>query len=178
MLAHKTASAFRRPLLAGAALLFAAGAGGFSFAQEPLPAPTPASSALVPEPVPSEASAPTARPIRRGADSLELRILRLHAALRITPAEEGDWKKVAEVMRWNDAAMLRLVAERRAAEPDRTTALEDMKTYEAFNRAHLEGLKDLIASFSTLYASMPDSQKALADHVFRRFGRSGAHRAA
>ena len=41
-----------------------------------------------------------------------------------------------------------------------------MKTYQEFAEAHVNGLKNLIASFGTLYAAMPDAQKKIADTVF------------
>jgi len=49
-------------------------------------------------------------------------------------------------------------------------AVEDLKNYEMFNQAHVDGLKVLISSFEVLYMTMPDDQKHLADDVFRKFG--------
>jgi hypothetical protein len=69
--------------------------------------------------------------------------------------------------------MKKLVATHEAEPKASRTALDDLKTYEAFNRAHLEGLKDLVTSFEALYVDMPDTQKAVADHVFARFSRAG-----
>jgi hypothetical protein len=106
-------------------------------------------------------------------ETVEQRISSLHQALKITPDEETNWSAVAQTMRWNEAAMQKLIAARKAEAPHDSTALDDLKTYETFNRAHLEGLKDLIASFGTLYNAMPDAQKAVADHVFQRFARDG-----
>ncbi len=107
-------------------------------------------------------------------ETIDQRITMLHWALKITPAEETQWTAVAQVMRANDAAMRDLVAstkaERKASD---VSALEELKTYERFNRAHLDGLKNLLASFETLYTAMPDSQKVVADHVFAHFGRDG-----
>ncbi len=108
-------------------------------------------------------------------ETIDQRIAMLHWTLKITPAEESQWSAVAQVMRANDAAMRDLVASTKAERSASTsvTALDELKTYERFNRAHLDGLKDLLASFETLYTAMPDSQKAVADHVFSRFGREG-----
>ena len=50
------------------------------------------------------------------------------------------------------------------------TALDDLMTYQKFAQAHVEGLKKLIAAFSTLYQSMPDAQKKIADQVFQNSG--------
>jgi hypothetical protein len=106
-------------------------------------------------------------------ETVEQRITNLHHALKITPDEEKSWTAVAQTMRGNEAAMQKLITERKAEAQHGATALDDLQTYEKFNRAHVEGLKDLIASFGTLYNAMPDTQKAVADHVFQRFGRDG-----
>ncbi len=103
-------------------------------------------------------------------ETVDQRIIAMRAALKITPAEEPAWQNVANVMRSNDAAMKKLAADRRAQSGGHLSAVDDLKTYEAFNQAHLDGLKDLIASFETLYNSMPDAQKANADLVMVRFG--------
>jgi hypothetical protein len=76
-------------------------------------------------------------------------------------------------MRENEASMQRLMAET-AAKPHPLNAVDDLRTYERFTQAHVGGLKNLISSFETLYQSMPDNQKALADQVFHKFGARGA----
>ena len=77
-------------------------------------------------------------------------------------------------MRENATAMQKLAAERAAQNPESMTAVQDLKGYEKFARAHFEGLKNLIASFDTLYNSMPDPQKKVADQVFESFGPKAA----
>jgi hypothetical protein len=47
------------------------------------------------------------------------------------------------------------------------TAVDDLKSYQKHAQAHVDGLKNLIASFATLYAAMSDDQKRIADDVFR-----------
>ena len=54
------------------------------------------------------------------------------------------------------------------------TAIDDLKRYQKFSEAHVTGLKNLIASFGTLYSAMPDAQKKNADMVFETSGRHGA----
>jgi len=105
-------------------------------------------------------------------ETLDQRINSLHAALKITPTQEADWAKVAEVMRRNDSDMRKLVADREARVPHDLSAVDDLKTYQSFTQAHVDGLKDLVVSFETLYAAMPDDQKILADHVFAKYGRA------
>lgn len=101
------------------------------------------------------------------AETVEQRIDNLHAALKITPDQEAKWKDVAQAMRDNAAAMQKLVAEKRASPPQNMTAVDDLNTYQKFAQAHVDGLKNLTASFQTLYDSMPDAQKKVTDQVFQ-----------
>ena len=102
-------------------------------------------------------------------ESVEQRITRLHTDLKITPAEEADWTGVAQTMRDNEAQMQKLVADQTALAPHSVSAVEDLQTYGKFTEAHVLGLKALVASFETLYNTMPDSQKLVADQVFQKF---------
>lgn len=108
------------------------------------------------------------------AETLDQRISSLHDALMITANEEQDWMRVAQVMRDNSAAIEKLVVAKKAQSPANMTALDDLTTYQAFADAHVEGLKKLTSTFKTLYDSMPDAQKAIADAAFRDFGHHGA----
>ena len=108
------------------------------------------------------------------AETVEQRISSLHAELKITAGEEADWNGVAHVMRDNAAAMQKLVEEKTAGDPQTMTAVDDLKTYGKFAQAHVDGLRSLIASFDTLYDSMPDAQKKVADQVFQTRHREGA----
>jgi hypothetical protein len=101
------------------------------------------------------------------AETVEQRITSLHASLEIAPNEESDWKGVAQAMRDNAAAIEKLVAERTAQSPQGMTAVEDLQAYQKFAQAHVDGLKNLISAFDTLYNSMPDAQKKVADQVFQ-----------
>jgi protein CpxP len=107
------------------------------------------------------------------AETVEQRITNLHAALEITPAEEAGWNGVAQAMRENAAAMQKLAAEKTTQAPQSMTAVQDLQAYQKFAQAHLDGLKNLTASFETLYNSMPDPQKKIADQVFQSFGHAG-----
>jgi periplasmic protein CpxP/Spy len=100
-------------------------------------------------------------------ETVEQRITNLHAALKITPDEEANWSGVARAMRENAANMDKLAADKAQQSPQGMTAVEDLKTYTSFVQAHVDGLKNLTASFETLYNSMPDSQKKVADQVFQ-----------
>jgi uncharacterized protein YlxW (UPF0749 family) len=118
----------------------------------------------------AQAAAPqvqaAATPAETKADTVEQRITSLHAELNITASEETDWSAVAQAMRDNAAAMQKLIAEKMAQGPGNMTAVDDLNTYVKFAQAHVEGLKSLTSSFDTLYKSMPDAQKKIADQVF------------
>jgi protein CpxP len=107
-------------------------------------------------------------------ETVEQRITNLHAALKITPDEETQWNGVAQAMRENAAAMDKLVATNRTSPPQNLSAVDDLKTYQQFAQAHVDGLKNLISAFSTLYTTMPDAQKKIADEVFNTAGREPA----
>jgi periplasmic protein CpxP/Spy len=111
-----------------------------------------------------------AGPTEMKQETVEQRISELHASLKITPNEESQWNAVAQVMRVNAANMDKLAMENRTTPPQGRTAVDDLKVYERFARAHVDGLTNLLTSFEQLYAVMPDAQKKNADAVFQTFG--------
>jgi periplasmic protein CpxP/Spy len=100
-------------------------------------------------------------------ESVEQRITTLHSELKITPDQDAKWNDVAQAMRQNAAAMDKLVADSRTTPPQNMSAVDDLKMYQKFAQAHVDGLKNLTSSFSTLYSSMSDAQKKTADQVFQ-----------
>ena len=121
----------------------------------------------------AQAAAPAAAPAATTkGETVEQRITDLHAALKITPDQEAKWNGVAQAMRENAAAMDKLVAATRTTPPQNMSAVDDLKTYQKFAQAHVDGLKNLISSFGTLYDAMPDAQKKIADTVFDNSERS------
>lgn len=107
------------------------------------------------------------------AETVEQRITNLHTELQITAAEEAKWNNVAQAMRENAAAMEKLAAAKTVQAPSSMTAVDDLKGYEKFAQAHVDGLKNLISSFEALYVTFPDAQKKTADEVFQTFGDKG-----
>ena len=99
-------------------------------------------------------------------ETVEQRITNLHAALKITAEQGTQWNAVAQAMRENAANMDKLVAATRTTPPQNMSAVDDLKSYQKFAQAHVDGLKNLISSFEKLYTAMPDSQKKVADGVF------------
>lgn len=106
-------------------------------------------------------------------ETVDQRIASLKTALKITPAQESKWKDVAQAMKDNASAMEKLVQEKKPKMAN-MTAVEDLKTYEEFTKAHLDGMKNLRSSFESLYSAMPDAQKKNADQVFQSYGPNNA----
>lgn len=101
----------------------------------------------------------------------EAQIKELRGALNITPAQEAAWDALIQVMRNNSKETDTFVKER--AELTRTMdAVERMKFHTQTTEAHLNQMKKLIPPFEALYTSMSDSQKKVADALFRT-GRHG-----
>jgi protein CpxP len=102
-------------------------------------------------------------------ETVEQRITTLKAALKITPDQEKKWNGVAQAMRDNASRMEKLVAEKRKIPPEKTTAVDDLKTYQEFTEARLDGLKHLTSAFKSLYDTMTPDQKKNADTVFEKY---------
>jgi protein CpxP len=104
-------------------------------------------------------------------ETVEQRINTLRSSLKITPDQDAKWNDVAQAMRENAVNMDKLVAASRTAPPQNMSAVDDLRSYQKFTQAHVDGLKNLIVSFEKLYAAMPDAQKKNADAVFAISGR-------
>lgn len=102
-----------------------------------------------------------------GSRSVEARIKSLHDQLKITAAEEPQWNAVAQAMRDGAKNTGALIAERGKNAKSRT-AIDDLHSYRAVLKSHLDGIDALTTAFEALYAAMPDAQKKIADAVFSR----------
>ena len=137
--------------------------------------------AMLAGPLGAQAQAPaapaktTSRSGHIGPDRVEQRIKELHSQLQITPAEQSDWDKFAQVMRDN-AIHMRQSFEQRGARLASMSAAENMQSYAELAEQHAQDMQKLSAAFQTLYASMSDAQKQTADALFR--GRAEAHQRA
>jgi hypothetical protein len=139
-----------------------------AFAQSSAPAAASAPGAAVA----TAASAPAAT--HREA-RVEDRINELHSALKITPQQEDQWSKFADIMRENAHTMGELYRQR-VAQRNTMSALDDMKQYQQITQANAEGTKRLVDAFEPLYAGLSPEQKKLADTNFREGGREHGHR--
>ena len=109
-------------------------------------------------------------------DRAEARVKELHIKLQITPAQEEQWNKVAQVIRDNAKTMEGLIKER-SEKANVMTAVEDLKSYGAIAEAHADGINKFLAVFEPLYAGMSDLQKKNADLVFHHHGHGHRNRA-
>jgi len=118
------------------------------------------------------AQAEAATKAAAGVDGL---VAHLHHELKITPAQEALFQKLADVMRENAETMSTL-AKRRVDAAQTMTAVDDLKSYAEISAAHAEGTKKMIAAFQPLYDSMSDDQKKTADEEFREHYATHHHR--
>ena len=112
---------------------------------------------------------------RTPADRVEARIKSLHDQLKITAAQEPQWRDVAQVMRENAKAISDLVLDR-VKDTKAMTAVDDLRSYQALAEAHAAGVRKLIPVFEALHATMSDAQKRNADAVFRHRPRRAGRR--
>ncbi len=118
---------------------------------------------------PAAAAATSSKP-----ETVEQRIVSLKASLKVTPDQEKKWDAVATAMRENAGAMEKLIKAKNSQDPNKLSAVDDLKIYQEFSQAQLDGLKNLIPDFKALYDSMSADQKANADQVFQKYGPQGS----
>jgi hypothetical protein len=125
----------------------------------------------------AQAATTPAAPTDTRVDTVEQRIASLHTSLKITPEQEPKWAPVAQAMRDNAVAMEKMVAEGKATPMNTLSAVDDLKRYQKFAQAHVDGLKNILSAFESLYSAMPADQKKIADGVFESSGHrtDGAH---
>ncbi|MFZ2064003.1 MAG: Spy/CpxP family protein refolding chaperone [Candidatus Binatus sp.] len=116
-------------------------------------------------------------PEDHGVASVEARIRDLHSRLHITEAQKTQWDNLARVMRENAQAMVEL-KKQRAADAKSMTAVDVVKSYSEVIQAHEDGMKKFVPAFEDLYNSLSDSQKKIADSMFRGRARADARKVA
>jgi hypothetical protein len=112
---------------------------------------------------------------RYSAESVEERITNLRAKLQITPEEQPQWDKFAQVMRDN-AQQMRQSAGERAAKLKDMKAPDNMQSYAQLAMLHAQDLQNLTAAFQPLYASLSPEQQRAADELFRNVAMRAASR--
>ena len=99
------------------------------------------------------------------AERVETRISDFHEKLRIAPAQEPQFKAYADVMRSNAQAMQALLQQE--VQDAEATAVNLLRSYEQLTATHAEAMSKLVPIFETLYISLSDQQKQVADKIFQ-----------
>ena len=116
---------------------------------------------------PAGAQAPTMSRASGETVAVEQRITALEAALQVTAEQLPQWNSFAQAMRDNAAATDALFRDR-AANARLMSAADNMRSYAAVARAYADDTQKLSDAFVTLYATLSDRQKELADTMFRQ----------
>ena len=117
-------------------------------------------------PSPAAASSAAAHRAQKHADYVEQRIGQLHAELKITAQQSQQWDAYAQAMRDNAHSTDSAIRDR-AQKLQSLNADDAMKSYASLAQLHADNMQKLASAFSTLYASLSDDQKAIADQLFR-----------
>ena len=141
------------------------------------PAPTaPGVSTPVPVTPGQQVQQPGNLPARTPAgpaERVETRISDLHEKLHITPAQEPQFKACADVMRSNAQAMQALLQQE--VKDAEATAVNVLRSYERLTATHAEAMNKFVPIFETLYMSLSEEQKKVADKIFQPIEQRRAH---
>jgi periplasmic protein CpxP/Spy len=171
---HQTTRATSAAAALLGAIVFAApvyAASATDLPEAPVQVAAASSSEVAAASSPETMAAPAAESPSRS--SVESRIEELHRQLKITPEQKTQWDAVAQVMRENAEAMEAL-QKQRASDAKSMDAVGVVKSYGEVVQAHEDGIKKFIPAFEDLYNSMSDSQKKVADSMFRGRARAEA----
>ena len=111
---------------------------------------------------------------RKPIDRNEARMKDLHERLQISADQEVKWNYFVQTERDGAKEMGELIQERNLKVAS-MNAIDDFKSYQKIAESHADHLKKVIPAFKTLYESMSEGQKKIADDVFKS---NGARRAA
>ena len=99
---------------------------------------------------------------------VERRIADLHSRLRITPEQNQQWNQFAQMMRDNAKGMDELY-QQRAGKMNSMSAVDNMQSYAQIEQQRAQDVQKLVPAFQTLYDTLSDQQKKLADQTFRNY---------
>lgn len=128
------------------------------------------------------------RAFRLPSERVEARLAYLKTALKISDAQETQWKAFADVQRKHAREADQRMQERRAqmeqrAKGTRPTAVERMEFRQKMLATQSQRLGELIEAGKPLYAALSPEQQKIADQLLaprshgKSHGRSGHHRA-
>jgi protein CpxP len=158
-------------LLAATLALALVGAAGFAVqGASAQAASTPAPAAAPPQ---SDQAAPTPRPPRSFNSHIDGRIAYLKAELKITPAQEPLFAKVAQTMRDADADMKKDFEARQTARGTPQSAMDRLDAQVKLMQQHVRSRERYVAAFKPLYASLTQDQQKVADQMLAPHHRPG-----
>jgi len=130
-----------------------------------------ASLAMAPSLVAAQQPAPVAAPHHEHplpSRHVEGRIAFLHAELKITPAQQAQWDRVAAAMRTSAQQMDQVAQLMRATRDQPQNAVERLDQRARFVEARATAEKSFAEAFKPLYAVLSADQKQAADELFDR----------
>ena len=155
----------RKPALPALALVAAlAGAAGFST----LPARDAAAQAqTAPQ---QQDQAREHKGHRSASQHVDGRIAYLKAELKITPAQEPQFDRVAQAMRESAQSMDQAMQQMRGNKDQPKNAVERLEARQQFAALRAQQSQRFLDAFKPLYASLSDDQKKAADEMLSRHG--------
>jgi predicted Zn-dependent protease len=107
---------------------------------------------------------------RQMSDRIDARLAYVKTALKITPAQEGQWNTVAEVVRQQVKAMdaERTAAHAAHASATPVSAIERLQQHQKMMSTMSTRLNAVITAAQPLYATFTDEQKKTADEMLSR----------
>jgi uncharacterized protein YukE len=108
------------------------------------------------------------------SDRIDARLAYIKTALKITPAQEGQWNVLADAMRKQAKQFDDERQARRAAGDQPASAIERLQQRQRSMALASASLNELLEAARPLYATFSDAQKNTADEMLNR--RGGFHR--
>ncbi len=150
-----------------AAVMIVALVGGAGCAVEGASAQAPSAPAPMTAPAPAGQAAPASGPHRNFSfnSHIDGRIAYLKAELKIAPAQERLFEKVAQAMRNNDEDMKKSFEALRAARGTPQSAVDRLDAQVKMMQQRVRSRERYVAAFKPLYASLTPDQKQVADQM-------------
>jgi protein CpxP len=136
--------------------------------------------AVAQQTTPAPGAGPTEqRPFSRPSERIEAQLAYVHTALKITGAQEPQWKAYADKMRQIAAERDKAFQNWRAragaqrGPGNRPTLIERMENRQKFHADAIRRLNEVLAVQKPLYAALSDEQKRVAEVVMTPRGHGG-----
>jgi hypothetical protein len=125
-----------------------------------------AQAATAPSAAPEESASTAAKANAKVDAKVEARITAMRKELQITEAQEPQWNALTKVMRDNAHAIAD-IREEGTEQTKSMNAIDQIKSYSDITDAQAAGIHKFLPAFQALYDTMSDSQKQIADTMFR-----------